>query len=50
MEWDKDKREPHVNKDKCVGCLLCSMVCPTQAISKGEIVFKKGRKEKPIKL
>lgn len=50
MEWDKDKREPHVNKDKCVGCLLCSMVCPTRAISKGEIVFKKGREVKPIKL
>jgi dihydropyrimidine dehydrogenase (NAD+) subunit PreA len=46
MEWDKEKRTPHCNEDKCVGCLLCSLVCPVHAISEGKIVIKKGRKTK----
>lgn len=46
MEWDKEKRTPLCNEDKCVGCLLCSLVCPVHAISEGKIVIKKGRKTK----
>lgn len=45
MEWDKEKREPKCNHDKCVGCLLCGHVCPVGAISEGEVVFKKGREK-----
>ena len=46
MEWDEEKRTPLCNEDKCVGCLLCSLVCPVHAISEGKIVIKKGRKTK----
>lgn len=45
MEWDEKERKPYVNKDKCVGCFLCGHVCPVGAISKGEVVFKKGREK-----
>ena len=47
MEWDKKTRKPTCNHDKCVGCLLCGHVCPVGAISKGEVVMKKGRIGKP---
>ena len=46
FEWDEEKREPHCNTDKCVGCLLCGHVCPVSAISLGKISIKPGRKAK----
>ncbi len=48
--WDEVNRTPSVNKDKCVGCLLCGHVCPVSAISKGEITIKPGRKQDPKKI
>lgn len=47
IKWDESKREPSVDTKRCVGCLLCSHVCPVNAISEGEIVIKPGRKTKP---
>lgn len=40
LNWDKELRKISLNKDNCVGCHLCSLVCPVQAISKGEIYYR----------
>ena len=36
-----ENRQPHVNGAKCVGCLLCSLVCPSGAISPSKRIAKK---------
>lgn len=41
--WDKENRKVTLDKEKCVGCHLCATVCPTQCITKGEIIFKDGK-------
>ncbi|WP_426709825.1 NAD-dependent dihydropyrimidine dehydrogenase subunit PreA [Cetobacterium sp. SF1] len=41
--WDQENRKISLDKERCVGCHLCATVCPTQCISKGEIVFKDGK-------
>ena len=43
IKWSRRNRQPSCDKTKCVGCHLCSLVCPVRAIAKGEIVFKDGR-------
>jgi dihydropyrimidine dehydrogenase (NAD+) subunit PreA len=50
IEWEKENRKPVLDKERCVGCHLCANVCPVQCISKGDIVFKKGEKEREILL
>lgn len=40
--YNEESREITLNKDKCVGCHLCSLVCPVNAINKGEIMFRDG--------
>jgi len=33
MGWDKELERVTVNKDRCIGCFMCAMVCPFGAIS-----------------
>ena len=35
-----DNRKPHIDGSKCVGCLLCSLVCPTGSITPGKRIPK----------
>ncbi|MCP3944325.1 MAG: NAD-dependent dihydropyrimidine dehydrogenase subunit PreA [Desulfobacteraceae bacterium] len=28
LDWDGDKRQPVLDKDKCLSCMICSFVCP----------------------
>ena len=41
--WDIKERKPEIIKSKCVGCHLCKLICPVNAISNGEVIFKTGR-------
>ena len=36
LVFDKDKKKVNINRPSCVGCGVCSQVCPTKAISKEE--------------
>ena len=38
-----EDRKPHLVGGKCVGCLLCSLVCPTGSINPSRRVKKSGR-------
>ena len=38
-----EDRKPHLVGGKCVGCLLCSLVCPTGSIKPSRRVKKSGR-------
>lgn len=31
ISWDRIKRKPEIIQEKCVGCHLCKLVCPTDA-------------------
>jgi dihydropyrimidine dehydrogenase (NAD+) subunit PreA len=50
ISWDKENREVSVDKDKCVGCHLCALVCPVKCINKGEIKFKNEKENREISL
>ncbi len=34
--WNAQKRRPSFDRDRCVGCMLCMLVCPVKAIIKGD--------------
>lgn len=40
IEWNKEKRSVSIDKEKCVGCHLCTLVCPVNCIVKGDLVYK----------
>lgn len=40
IKWNSENREVSLIKKNCVGCHLCINVCPVNAISSGEKVFK----------
>lgn len=44
INFDFEKREPHVIGSKCVGCHLCRLVCPTGAIGMSNRVAKRERR------
>lgn len=54
QQWQELARSyivyPHINLDKCVGCLLCGHVCPVACIELGEVKFKSGEKEHALTL
>jgi dihydropyrimidine dehydrogenase (NAD+) subunit PreA len=37
---DKNARKPILISDKCVGCQLCTTICPAEAVSAGKRVYK----------
>ncbi len=43
LVWNEEERKVTVDKEKCVGCHLCSNVCPVSCITKGEIKFKENQ-------
>jgi len=45
IKWDHENREPLLIKGKCVGCHLCSNVCPVNAITYGEKIYKDELKQ-----
>jgi dihydropyrimidine dehydrogenase (NAD+) subunit PreA len=48
IKWDKEKCEPSVDQEKCVGCHLCKNVCPVDCITYGKIMFKNGSTPRDI--
>ena len=37
LYWDKEKRKAGIDDVLCVGCGICSMICPASAIEKKEV-------------
>jgi dihydropyrimidine dehydrogenase (NAD+) subunit PreA len=42
ITFDADSRRPLIVGTKCVGCLLCRLVCPTEAIGTSKRISKKS--------
>ncbi len=48
IAWNEETKKPSCIMDKCVGCHLCTLVCPVNCISLGEIRFKEGEAPHPV--
>jgi len=44
--WNYEHRKPSLIKNKCVGCHLCSNICPVNGIALGEKNIRKEHKER----
>jgi dihydropyrimidine dehydrogenase (NAD+) subunit PreA len=32
LEWEPEKRRPKLVEDKCLGCMICSFICPVRGL------------------
>ncbi|MBR5689717.1 MAG: 4Fe-4S dicluster domain-containing protein, partial [Prevotella sp.] len=42
IAFDEETRQPRIVGTKCVGCHLCRLVCPTEAIGTTKRINKKN--------
>ncbi|WP_125153040.1 NAD-dependent dihydropyrimidine dehydrogenase subunit PreA [Clostridium rectalis] len=48
IKWNKEDRTPQLEIENCVGCHLCSNVCPANCIEFGEVKFKDNCRKRDI--
>lgn len=45
IEWDKEKRRPIQDEEKCLSCMICSFVCPVDEPPLITYKYVKGKKD-----
>jgi len=49
ISWDKEKRRPILDKDKCLSCMICSFICPVEdLITYNKMPLTWNRKQAPV--